>query len=621
MNQYPKWKYLLVLVVVVFGTLYALPNIFGEAPAIQISHVRGEPVSDDLVERATRLLNSSDIGVREVRRIDDSAVLIVLEDGDAQLAGSEILRADLAREFGVALNQAPETPVWLRGIGGKPMVLGLDLRGGVHFLMEVDMNAAQDQQVERFVNDIRTLLRNQNVRYLSVSETGGNRIRVVLREQSEQSEARNLIERELPELDVSADRQGEQFRLSISISEQTLEELREAALEQNITTLRNRVNELGVAEPVIQRQGDSRIVVQLPGVQDTVAAKEILGTTATLEYRLVNDDVNHAEVHRSGRVPPGHRVYFEANGQPIVLENRLIVSGDQLVDATSGFDQQAGSPRVLVTLNSTGARRMREITTDNVGRRMGVVFVERRPVTEMVDGEPVQRTEVTEEVINAATIREPLGRRFQTTGIGNMSDASRLALLLRAGALAAPVEIIEERTVGPSLGKDNIERGFASVVVGFIAVLLFMAFYYKVFGLVANVALFMNLVLIISVLSLLGATLTLPGIAGIVLTVGMAVDANVLIFDRIREELTKGNSPKAAIRSGYDNALSTIVDANVTTLIAAIVLFSFGTGPIKGFAITLSIGILTSMFTALVGTRAMIQLIYGNRRKVAKLAI
>ena len=621
MNQYPKWKYLLVLVVVVFGTLYALPNIFGEAPAIQISHVRGEPVSDDLVERATRLLDSSEIAVREVRRIDDSAVLIVLADGDAQLGGSEILRADLAREYGVALNQAPETPVWLRGIGGKPMVLGLDLRGGVHFLMEVDMNAAQEQQVERFVNDIRTLLRNQNVRYLSVSETGGNRIRVVLREQGEQSEARSLIERELPELDVSSDRQGEQFRLSISISEQTLEELREAALEQNITTLRNRVNELGVAEPVIQRQGDSRIVVQLPGVQDTVAAKEILGTTATLEYRLVNDDVNHSEVHRSGRVPPGHRVYFEANGQPIVLENRLIVSGDQLVDATSGFDQQAGSPRVLVTLNSTGARRMREITTDNVGRRMGVVFVERRPVTEMVDGEPVQRTEVTEEVINAATIREPLGRRFQTTGIGNMSDASRLALLLRAGALAAPVEIIEERTVGPSLGKDNIERGFASVVVGFIAVLLFMAVYYKVFGLVANVALFVNLVLIISVLSLLGATLTLPGIAGIVLTVGMAVDANVLIFDRIREELTKGNSPKAAIRSGYDNALSTIVDANVTTLIAAIVLFSFGTGPIKGFAITLSIGILTSMFTALVGTRAMIQLIYGNRRKVAKLAI
>jgi preprotein translocase subunit SecD len=621
MTQYPKWKYALVVIAAVVGLLYALPNMYGEAPAVQVSSIEGEPVSDDLLGRAQRLVEAGGVEVREVRRESPSVGLLVVADGTQQQAALDLLDGEFGDRFGVAPNQAPETPEWLRGLGASPMVLGLDLRGGVHFLLEVDMDTAEQKQVERFVNDIRRLLRNSDVSYLSVAETANRGVRVVLRDEADQSRARTLIEQELSELDISETEENGQFRLQAQISEETLQTMRTAALEQNITTLRNRVNELGVAEPVIQRQGDSRIVVQLPGVQDTVAAKEILGTTATLEYRLANDDVNAAQAARTGRVPAGHRVFYESNGQPIVLENRLIVSGDQLVNAYSQFDQQQGVPAVVVTLNGTGASRMREVTTANVGTRMAVVFQETRPVTEVIDGETVRRTEVTEEVISAAVIREPFGKRFQTTGIGTMSEASKLALLLRAGALAAPVEIIEERTVGPSLGKDNIERGFASVVAGFVAVLLFMAVYYRVFGLIANAALVLNLVLIVAGLSLLGATLTLPGIAGIVLTVGMAVDANVLIFDRIREELTYGNSPRAAIRSGYDNALSTIVDANITTLIAAVVLFGFGTGPIKGFAITLSIGILTSMFTALVVTRAMVQLVYGNRPKIAKLAI
>jgi preprotein translocase subunit SecD len=404
-------------------------------------------------------------------------------------------------------------------------------------------------------------------------------------------------------LDVEVTETPEYFGLSGTVQEAQLLELQQTALKQNITTLRNRVNEIGVAEPVIQQQGADRVVVQLPGVQDTVEAKKIIGATATLEYRAVDEANDAFTAAQTGRVPPESRLYEDMNGQPVLLKKRLIVSGDQLIGASSGFDQQTGQPQVSVTLDGVGAKRMLDFTRDNVGNRMAVVYIEQKPGGVK-----------TEEVISVAVVREPFGKRFQTTGLDSMSEASQLALLLRAGALAAPMEIVEERTVGPTLGAINVEQGFKSVVIGFILVLIFMAAYYRVFGLVADLALFANLVLMVSLLSMLGATLTMPGIAGIVLTVGMAVDANVLIFERIREELRNGNTPQASIRAGYDKAFSTIADANITTLIAAVVLLSFGTGPIKGFAVTLSIGILTSMFTAIMGTRAVINLIYGGRR-------
>ncbi len=411
-------------------------------------------------------------------------------------------------------------------------------------------------------------------------------------------------------LDVDVVEGGEYFALSATVQERQLLELQQTALKQNITTLRNRVNEIGVAEPVIQQQGADRVVVQLPGVQDTVQAKKIIGATATLEYRAVDEANDAFTAAQTGRVPPESRLYEDMNGQPVLLKKRLIVSGDQLIGASSGFDQQTGQPQVSVTLDGVGAKRMLDFTRDNVGNRMAVVYIEQK-----AGGKK------TEEVISVAVVREPFGKRFQTTGLDSMSEASQLALLLRAGALAAPMEIVEERTVGPSLGKDNVEQGFKSVVIGFVLVLVFMALYYRVFGLVADLALFANLFLLIALLSMLGATLTMPGIAGIVLTVGMAVDANVLIFERIREELRSGNTPQASIRAGYDKAFSTIADANITTLIAAFVLFLFGTGPIKGFAVTLSLGIVTSMFTAIMGTRAVVNLIYGGRKRVAKLAI
>ncbi|MEX0914353.1 MAG: protein translocase subunit SecD, partial [Wenzhouxiangellaceae bacterium] len=441
-----------------------------------------------------------------------------------------------------------------------------------------------------------------------------------LRSVEDRQTAMTEIARELPELEIETFDGGETFNIRGSVRPEVMTELQQTALQQNITTLRNRVNELGVAEPIIQQQGADRIVVQLPGVQDTAAAKRILGATATLEYRAVDEQNDPFEAERTGRVPAQSRLYTY-EGNPILLSRRLIASGDQLINAAAGFAQDTGQPMARVTLDATGARRMFDFTRENVGNRMAVVFIEQRPETRIVDGEEVRETRRVEEVISVATVQEPFGREFRTTGLGSAREASQLALLLRAGALAAPVEIIEERTVGPSLGADNIEQGFNSVIIGFCLVLVVMAIYYRVFGLVANVALTTNLVLVVALLSMIGATLTLPGIAGIVLTVGMAVDANVLIFERIREELRLGNTPQAAIRAGYGKAFSTIADANVTTLIAALVLFMFGTGPVKGFAVTLSLGIVTSMFTAIFGTRGVVNLIYGGRKRVKSLAI
>jgi len=461
------------------------------------------------------------------------------------------------------------------------------------------------------VDDIRTALRSERIRYVSVRREGTG-ILTLLRSAEDRDRTLNIMreDQSLQGLDVKEVDAGEHFGLSVKVREQQLVELQQTALKQNITTLRNRVNEIGVAEPVIQQQGAERVVVQLPGVQDTVQAKKIIGATATLEYRAVDEANDAFTAAQTGRVPPESRLYNRRTGEPVLLKKRLIVSGDQLIGASSGFDQQTGQPQVSVTLNGVGAKRMLDFTRDNVGNRMAVVYIEQKPGGRK-----------TEEVISVAVVREPFGKRFQTTGLDSMNEASQLALLLRAGALAAPMEIVEERTVGPSLGADNVAQGFKSVMIGFVLVLFFMAIYYRVFGLVADLALFANMVLLISLLSMLGATLTMPGIAGIVLTVGMAVDANVLIFERIREELRNGNTPQASIRAGYDKAFSTIADANITTLIAAFVLFLFGTGPIKGFAVTLSLGIVTSMFTAMMGTRAVVNLIYGGKKRVGKLAI
>ncbi|MEN8108032.1 MAG: protein translocase subunit SecD [Pseudomonadota bacterium] len=612
MNRYSIRKNLLIVVVLLAGILYALPNIYGEDPALQITHMRGGVVEPAFVESVTGALDQAGLGYKSVEA-DEKQLLIRFHDTETQLQAVDYAKEAAGTKYVVALNLAPATPDWLQSLNALPMYLGLDLRGGVHFLMEVDMVAAVKQAIERYASDFRTLLRKEKIRYaLLRSEADGTRI--LFRNTADRDSGKKIINEEFPglvneELESADGKPGLLFKLS----ESEINDIRKFALLQNIQTLRNRVNELGVAEPVIQQQGTRRIVVQLPGVQDTAQAKRILGATATLEYRAV--DIEH-DVDRAvaGKVPAGSRLYYQRDGSPVLLKKRVIVTGDQIVNAGSGFDQQSGSPNVTVTLDAKGARKMLDFTKDSVGKPMAVVFIENKTETKFVNGEPVRTTRKIEEVVSIATIREVFSKRFQTTGLDSSQEAHELALILRSGALAAPIEIIEERTVGPSLGKDNIEQGFRSVIYGFIAVLIFMALYYRVFGLVADMALTFNLVMIVAVLSMLQATLTLPGIAGIVLTIGMAVDANVLIFERIREELRNGNSPQASIQSGYEKAFSTIADANITTLIAAVVLLSFGTGPIKGFAVTLSIGILTSMFTAIMGTRAVINLIYGGRR-------
>ena len=617
-NRYPFWKHLLIAAVLVAGVAFALPNVFGEDPAVQISGERGVSLDAALAARVAGALEAAGVPARSVV-LEEGRLLARFGDTEVQLKAQDLLRADLGPGYVVALNLAPAMPRWLAATGLLPMYLGLDLRGGVHFLMEVDMPAAVAQAEERYTGDVRALLREARVRYHSVGREPEGGILVRLRTVEAREEAAQRIGREFPDLRVTEEDLGDNFRLRLALAEEAAQAIQEFALQQNVTTLRNRVNELGVAEPVIQRQGDTRIVVQLPGVQDTARAKEILGATATLELRMVDEE--HAVSDAlAGRVPAASRLYRERNGRPVLLYRQLMLTGDSIIDAASGIDQQTGSPAVFITLDGKGARIFSERTKDKIGRSMAVVFIENKTDVRRVDGRDVRSRRTIEEVINIAVIRDRLGKRFQITGLDTTSEARDLALLLRAGALAAPVEIIEERTVGPSLGQDNIDQGLRSVIIGFCLVLAFMAFWYRGFGLVANLALAANLVLIVAVLSMLQATLTLPGIAGIVLTVGMAVDANVLIFERIREELRNLNTPQASIQAGYQKAFSTILDANVTTLIAAVVLFGFGTGPIKGFAITLSIGIVTSMFTAIMGTRAVVGLAYGGRR-VAALSI
>ncbi len=620
MNRYPLWKYLVLIVAVVVGVLYALPNLYGEDPAVQVSATRAQEDPDDVQRRVLAFLDDAGIAYTGYE-IEEERVLVRLQNEDDQLRAADMLRDELGTGYTVALNLAPATPDWLRSLNAEPMYLGLDLRGGVHFLMQVDLDASVSQTLERFQNDFRTQLRRERIRYSSV-EVDDARVIAQFRNAPEREQALDLLRDSYRnDLNFSQEERDGQFWLIGEVPEERMQEIRVAALQQNITTLRNRVNELGVAEPVIQRQGSDRIVVQLPGVQDTARAKDIIGATATLEFRMVHSDNANFGGREDSPVPSDALRYAYRDGSYVLLEREVMLTGDYISNASSGIDSETGGAQVNIRLTSDGGSMFNRATRENVGRPMAVVFIETRTETREVDGETVRERVQSEEVINIATIREPLHSQFRITGLDSTTEARDLALLLRAGSLSAPIDIIEERTVGPSLGQENIDQGFMAVVIGFLLVVAFMAFYYKVFGLIANLALFLNLVFIVAVLSMLQATLTLPGIAGIVLTVGMAVDANVLIFQRIREELHAGLRPQEAIHSGYAKALSTIADANITTLLAAVVLFLFGTGPVQGFAVTLSIGIVTSMFTAIMGTRAVVNLIYGRRRRLSALPI
>lgn len=608
LNHNPAWRYLVVILVLLVGTLYALPNLYPEDPAIQVSATRGGTVQQDSLVLLQQRFEEDRIALKDIT-LQDGQLLARFFNTEDQLRARDLVSRTLGNNYVTALNMAPTTPGWLMAIGASPMNLGLDLRGGVHFLMAIDMQAAIDKQLDDLAQIFRTDLREARIRFGNIqSDTDTGTVLVQLRNADDLAAARRLISQDR-DLDVSNG--PVEFSLQVRMSDAKIAEIRDYALQQNITIIRNRVNEIGVAEPLVQRQGE-RIIVQLPGVQDTARAKEILGATATLEFRLVDDSVDLNDA-LAGRVPPSAQLYYDRDGRPVVLQRRIMLTGDRITGASSSFDEY-GRPQVNISLDAQGGNMFSQATRDAIGRGMATVFIEYKPTDQIgPDGDPV--LEKIEEVINVATIQARLGRSFRITGINNPGEAHNLALQLRAGALLAPIQIIEERTIGPSLGQENIELGQTAIMLGLATVLVFMVLYYKAFGLVANAALVANLVLIVGVMSMIpGATLTLPGMAGIVLTVGMAVDANVLIFERIREELRDGRSVQQAIHHGYDRALSTIADANVTTLIAALILFGVGTGPIKGFAVTLMIGIVTSMFTAIVGTRLLVNMIWGGRR-------
>ena len=623
MNRYPLWKYCLLLVVVALGFIYAAPNLYTPDPAVQLSGQSSATVIDErALSLATNALDEAGIEYFGEQANGKSA-LIRLTSSEAQLKAKEVLQQSLGFDYVVALNLAPTTPEWLRSMGASPMKLGLDLAGGVHFLLEVDTVKAVGNRVESDVSELRSALRKDGVRYQRVSVNDEQHIELELKNAEDFRLARQITSDLLSDYQrVEGSVDDEEHKFAIHLTDAKIREIEDYAVSQNLTTLRNRVNELGVSEPIVQRQGRSRIVVELPGVQDTAEAKRVIGKTANLEFRL----------EAKGNELVSRKEYFDFRNEQerqrfggADIEKKIIITGDQVAHAQSSFDAQTGQPQVNITLDSSGGTKMHRATRSNVGRRMAVLFIEYKTLIEYgvdEDGKQIiiPKQIVEKNIISLATIQSALGVQFRITGLDNVAEASELALLLRAGALAAPMYFAEERTIGPSLGAANIEVGVKSVQVGLTAVLIFMLLYYRVFGFAANIALVVNLVLLVACMSLLGATLTLPGIAGIVLTVGMAVDANVLIFSRIREELKQGLSPSAAIHTGFDRAFTTILDANLTTLIVAIILYAIGSGPVQGFAVTLSIGILTSMFTAIVGTRAVVNLIYGNRR-VSKLWI
>lgn len=603
----------MVIAVVAVCALYASPNLYGEDHAVQISAGRDAVVDAQLLDRVNAELTSAGVEIKRVA-MENNQILVRFKDDTSQRIARDRLERSLGDDYYVAMNLAPDTPKWLESIGGNPMKLGLDLRGGVHFLMEVDMKAAISKSYEDIEGSFRTALREEGIRYRKVTKLDDG-VEIKFRDQETLDKAEFFLKNRERDY-VFIEKDG--LVLLASMSEVKLAQTRENAVKQNITIIRNRVNQLGVAEPLVQKQGADRIVVQLPGIQDTAKAKEILNATATLEYRQVDID-NDVSIAVNGRVPAGSELLYDQNGGPVLLKKQIIVRGNNIIDANAGVDQY-GLPKVSISLDSKGGAKMSRFTKDNVGKPMATVFIEFKSTDERdEDGKLI--FEEHREVISVATIRGHFGSNFETTGLDSPKEAYNLALLLRAGALIAPIQIVEERTVGPSLGQENIDLGMQAIMWGFVLVLAFMLLYYKKFGIVANVALAVNLVMIVGVMSMIpGATLTLPGMAGIVLTVGMAVDANVLIFERIREELRDGRSPQQSIHHGYDSAFSTILDANITTFIAALILFAVGTGPIKGFSITLMIGIATSMFTAIILTRALVNGVWGGKR-LEKLSI
>ena len=608
MFEFPKWKFGLVVGLVLLATLYSLPNLFPQEPAIQISANRGATIDDVLQGRVEGALKGKNIEYFGLER-SDGRLMVRLSSADAQLLAQSTLADELDDKYTVAMNLASTVPAWLQALRAKPMTLGLDLQGGVHFLMEVDQKAARDQLEERYVSEVYQLLRDEKLAYRSVIRTRDG-LSITLLSADDRAKALAALTIKAPDLLVEEAAAGEPTVLLARIRPEKVAEAQKATIDQNITTLYKRVSELGVAEPIVQQQGQTRIVVQLPGIQDTAAAKKILGSTATLEYRAGNDSANAAEAAQSGRIPPDFKLYYDQAGNPVLLKKELIASGDQLVGATSGFDQQSGTPMVSVTLDSAGGRRMLDFTSENVGRPMGVVYIERVPETRIIDGKEVRSFKETQTVISLASIRGVFSTKFQTTGLDSTQEASELALLLRAGSLAVPVDIIEERVIGPSLGRENIEAGIKAMAIGTAFIIVFVMFYYRLVGIVTVIGLVVNMLLLVAILSVLGATLTMPGIAGIVLTLGMAVDANVLIAERIREEIRSGNSPMNALRAGYEKAWGTILDANLTHVFASLAMFAFGSGPIRGFAITMFVGILTSMFSAVTVTQLIMALIY-----------
>ena len=614
MNKYPLWKYLLVLAVALFGVIYALPNLYPDDPALQITAKKaGAETEQDVLDRAIQSLEKAGISIKRSELVPGSA-LIRFDNVDDQINAKDVVQNAVAGDYVVAMNLAPNTPEWLASLGAAPIKLGLDLRGGVHFLMEVDMAKATENRVKNNYNSIRDRMREEKVRFKQAS-LEGNQIRLTFSKEEQVESARSILRKEFKDFLVQEDAADNQTTLMLTLSEQAMKDIKDYAISQNLTSLRNRVNELGVAEPVVQRQGADRIVIQLPGIQDTAGAKKIIGKAANLEFRMVDWENDPMSTRRA---PSGSEfLSMRDTGRQVLLKKDVIVTGERVINARTGFDEN-GRAQVNIDLDGVGGKRMMRTTSKHIKDSMAVVFIELEPEKRVIieDGQEVEKvfTKETREVINVATIQSSLGNSFRITGLDSPAEAKELALLLRAGALAAPMYFVEERTVGPSLGQQNIEAGLTSLVAGFSLVLLFMIGYYKVFGLIANVALILNLLLLVAFMSIIpGATLSLPGMAGIVLTVGMAVDANVLIFARIREEMANGVTPHAAINAGYDRAFLTILDANITTLLVGLVLFAFGSGPVKGFAVTLSIGILTSMFTAIVGTRAIVNLIYGGR--------
>lgn len=608
MNRYPLWKYILIGVALLLGLIYTLPNLFGEVPAVQILPAKSAlKVDTGLLQRVQEALAKAKVPVQGAF-LDVNTIKVRFADTDIQLKAKDVLQSQLGDDYVIALNLLSSSPQWLSNISALPMYLGLDLRGGVYFLLQVDMKAALDKAAERYTNDIRSNLREKKIPYSGVTRDGQT-VTVKFRDVESRTKGLAEISKSFPDLALKEVDDGEP-KLTATLTPPAQTRVQEFSLQQNVTTLRNRVNELGVAEPIIQQQGADRVVVQLPGVQDTAKAKDILGRTATLEVRMVDEehsDPASLQAAAQGQLPVGTELYKERNGTPVLVKKNVVLTGERISDAQPGYDGQTGEPAVHITLDGAGARIFQLVTRENVGKRMAILLIEKGKA----------------EVVTAPVIRAEIGGgRVQISGGRmNVEEARDIALLLRAGALAAPMEIIEERTVGPSLGADNIKRGFHSTWIGFSAIAIFMIAYYLLFGLISVVALAVNVLFLVALLSMLQATLTLPGMAGIALTVGMAIDANVLINERVREELRSGTTPQAAIHAGYERAFGTILDSNITTLIAGIALFMFGSGPVRGFAVVLCLGILTSMFSAVMVSRSMVNLIYGSRRKLEKLSV